>query len=109
MTITPAGIAGTPFAELAVAWRGELIVPGDPGYERARAVYNAFGKYPAAIARRREAADATAFAPRDGGWAGVIAGVDPDPANAGLIAEWVNDNWQDLHPPRPAAPTSTSW
>ncbi len=41
MTITPAGIAGTPFAELAVAWRGELIVPGDPGYERARALYNA--------------------------------------------------------------------
>ena len=26
--------------------------------------------------------DATAFAYRDGGWAGVIVGVDPDPANA---------------------------
>ena len=44
------------------------------------------------------AADATAFAYRDGGWAGVIVGVDPDPANAGLISGWARDYWDELHP-----------
>ena len=43
-------------------------------------------------------ADATAFAYRDGGWAGIIAGVDPDPANAGPISQWARDYWQELHP-----------
>src|SRR5690242_10726712 len=36
--------------------------------------------------------------PVDGGWAGVIVGVDPDPANAGLITRWAQDYWRDLHP-----------
>jgi FAD/FMN-containing dehydrogenase len=40
----------------------------------------------------------TAFAYRDGGWAGVIVGVDPDPANAGLISQWARDYWHALHP-----------
>ena len=30
-----------PYAELAAAMRGDLIMPGDPGYDQARAVYNA--------------------------------------------------------------------
>ena len=46
----------------------------------------------------RVAADATAFAYRDGGWAGVIIGVDPDPANASRISQWARDYWKDLHP-----------
>ena len=41
---------------------------------------------------------ATAFAYRGGGWAGVILGVDPDPANAGLISQWARDYWEELHP-----------
>ena len=45
-------------------------------------------------ARRR----APPFAYRDGGWAGVIVGVDPDPANAALISQWAKDYWQELHP-----------
>jgi FAD/FMN-containing dehydrogenase len=43
-------------------------------------------------------ADATAFAYRDGGFNGIIAGVDPDPANAGLISQWAKDYWDELHP-----------
>jgi hypothetical protein len=35
--------------------------------------------YPIDGAASRVAADATAFAYRDGGWAGIIAGVDPTP------------------------------
>jgi FAD/FMN-containing dehydrogenase len=49
-------------------------------------------------AASRVAADATAFAYRDGGWAGVIVGVDPDPANAAAISQWARDYWEELHP-----------
>jgi len=54
--------------------------------------------YPIDGAAGRVPADATAFAYRDGGWAGIIAGVDPDPANAALISQWAKDYWQELHP-----------
>jgi FAD/FMN-containing dehydrogenase len=54
--------------------------------------------YPIDGATSRVPADATAFAYRDGGWAGVIVGVDPDPANADRISQWARDYWQELHP-----------
>jgi FAD/FMN-containing dehydrogenase len=54
--------------------------------------------YPIDGATSRVPSDATAFAYRDGGWAGVIVGVDPDPANAGLISQWAKDYWEELHP-----------
>ena len=40
-------------------------------------------------AASRVANDATAWAYRDAIWGGVFAGVDPDPANAGAIRDWV--------------------
>jgi hypothetical protein len=54
--------------------------------------------YPIDGATARVPGDATAFAYRDGGWAGVIVGVDPDPANAGAITQWTKDYWEELHP-----------
>jgi FAD/FMN-containing dehydrogenase len=54
--------------------------------------------YPIDGAASRVPADGTAFAYRDGGWAGVIVGVDPDPANAELISQWARDYWEELHP-----------
>ena len=54
--------------------------------------------YPLDGAASRVPSDATAFAYRDGGFAGVIVGVDPDPANAGLISGWARDYWDELHP-----------
>jgi FAD/FMN-containing dehydrogenase len=54
--------------------------------------------YPIDGAASRVPADATAFAYRDGGWAGIIVGVDPDPANADLISQWARDYWRELHP-----------
>jgi FAD/FMN-containing dehydrogenase len=54
--------------------------------------------YPLDGAASRVPSDATAFAYRDGGFAGVIVGVDPDPANAGLISQWARDYWDELHP-----------
>ncbi|MER5436325.1 FAD-binding oxidoreductase [Streptomyces sp. NPDC002588] len=54
--------------------------------------------YPIDGAAARIPEDATAFAYRRGGWAGVIVGVDPDPANAGLITDWAQRYWEELHP-----------
>ena len=54
--------------------------------------------YPIDGAAARVPADATAFRYREGGWAGVIVGVDPDPANADVISRWARDYWEDLHP-----------
>ena len=54
--------------------------------------------YPIDGAAARIPEDATAFAYRGGGWAGVIVGVDPDPANAELITDWAQRYWEDLHP-----------
>jgi hypothetical protein len=60
--------------------------------------HSAMHLHPIDGAASRVSADATAFAYRDGGWAGVIVGVDPDPANAGLISQWARDYWDELHP-----------
>lgn len=54
--------------------------------------------YPVDGAAGRTRPDSTAFAYRDGGWAAVIVGVDPDPANAEAISRWAQDYWQELHP-----------
>jgi hypothetical protein len=40
----------------------------------------------------------TAFAYRDVCWSMVIAGIDPDPANAERITRWARDFWKALHP-----------
>jgi FAD/FMN-containing dehydrogenase len=54
--------------------------------------------YPIDGAASRVPVDATAFAYRDGGWAGVIVGVDPDPASSDRITHWAHDYWEALHP-----------
>ncbi len=54
--------------------------------------------YPIDGAVHRVSQDATAFAYRDAGWAGVIVGVDPDPANAGKLRDWAVRYWEALHP-----------
>ena len=66
--------------------------------ERLPTGHSTMHMYPIDGAASRVPADATAFAYRDGGWCGVIVGVDPDPANAGLISQWARDYWQELHP-----------
>src|SRR5580700_9867495 len=58
MTTTSADITTEALGQLAAGLRGELIVPSDPGYDTARAVYNGMiDKHPAAIARCRDTAD----------------------------------------------------
>jgi len=58
MTTTSADIATEAYEQQAAALLGNLIRSADPGYDQARAVYNAMiDKRPAAIARCRDAAD----------------------------------------------------
>ncbi|WP_394428406.1 FAD-binding oxidoreductase [Streptomyces sp. SGAir0957] len=54
--------------------------------------------YPIDGAVHDRAASDTAFAYRGSRWASVFAGVDPDPANAGLIKRWTVDYFEALHP-----------
>jgi FAD/FMN-containing dehydrogenase len=111
------GIHEAPFPALQSAFDG-LYPPGLQWYWRADffqeitddaiAVHERFGKVPTMHSTVHlypidgaphdvDAAD-TAFSYRDATWAGVIAGVDPDPANLPMIERWAVDYWDALHP-----------
>ncbi|MGW4562681.1 FAD-binding oxidoreductase [Streptomyces sp. NPDC004561] len=87
-------------------WRGDFF---DAISDDAIAVHEKYGQniptglstmhlYPVDGATRRIPADETAWTYRDAVWSGVVAGIDPDPANAGLVRQWCVDYWTDLHP-----------
>ncbi|MFC6066348.1 FAD-binding oxidoreductase [Streptomyces ochraceiscleroticus] len=54
--------------------------------------------YPVDAAAHRVNHEDTAWGYRDAVWSGVIAGIDPDPANAETIKQWTVDYWEALHP-----------
>lgn len=54
--------------------------------------------YPISGAASRVGKDETPWAYRDANYAGVIVGVDPDPANAEKITQWCKDYWDATHP-----------
>lgn len=54
--------------------------------------------YPISGAVNKVARDKTAWAYRNAKYAGVIVGVDPDPANADKITTWCKEYWEALHP-----------
>jgi FAD/FMN-containing dehydrogenase len=54
--------------------------------------------YPIDGAAHRVGPTDTPWAYRDANWAAVIAGVDPDPANAEAIKAWTVDYFEALHP-----------
>ncbi|HXD79435.1 MAG TPA: FAD-binding oxidoreductase [Puia sp.] len=87
-------------------WRADFF---DEIGEEARNIHFEFGKkiptplsqmhlYPISGAASRVAADATPWAYRHAKYAGVIIGIDPDPANADKITAWCKDYWEALHP-----------
>ncbi|MFY9932008.1 MAG: FAD-binding dehydrogenase, partial [Streptosporangiaceae bacterium] len=60
-TTRSADTTTAPYGELAAVLRGELVRPGDAGYDGARAVYNAMiDRRPAAVACCRDVADVMA-------------------------------------------------
>jgi FAD/FMN-containing dehydrogenase len=54
--------------------------------------------YPINGAAHRVGRNDTAWSYRDATWAEVIVGVDPNPANKGLISDWAKRYWDDVHP-----------
>ena len=54
--------------------------------------------YPLNGAAQRVGKNETAYSYRDALFSEVIVGVDPDPANAGKIADWCKKYWEALHP-----------
>jgi hypothetical protein len=112
------GVAPMPHPMLQSAFDG-LYPKGEQWYWRADfvneipdeavAIHQRFGEamptlkstmhlYPIDGAAGRVAPDATPWGYRDAKWAQVIVGVDPDPANAGLIRDWTVAYWDATHP-----------
>jgi FAD/FMN-containing dehydrogenase len=54
--------------------------------------------YPIDGAAHRNGNGETAWAYRDANWAGVIVGVDPDPANADRLRDWAVGYYDAIHP-----------
>ncbi len=54
--------------------------------------------YPITGAAARPGREDTPWAYRDAKYAGVIVGIDPDPANAEKITKWCKAYWEALHP-----------
>lgn len=87
-------------------WRADFF---DKLGKEARAQHLHFGSriptplsqmhmYPISGAAARVGKEETAWAYRNAKYAGVIVGVDPDPANATKITNWCKDYWNALHP-----------
>lgn len=86
-------------------WRGGIVkdIP-----DAAIDIHRRFGEvptmhstmhlYPIDGAAAEVASDATAWAHRDATWSMVVAGVDPDPANADTIANWARSYESALRP-----------
>ncbi len=54
--------------------------------------------YPIDGAVHEAAPDETAWSCRDATWSMVIAGIDPDPANAEALKTWARGYWEAVHP-----------
>ncbi len=61
-------------------------------------VHSTMHLYPINGAAHRVGRNETAWSYRDANFAGVIVGVDPDPANNERMIRWARDYWQALHP-----------
>jgi hypothetical protein len=54
--------------------------------------------YPVDGAASRVGSNDTAFSYREAKWSMVIAGIDPEPANAEKVTSWTKDYWKAVHP-----------
>ncbi|HYZ02186.1 MAG TPA: FAD-binding oxidoreductase [Candidatus Binatia bacterium] len=67
-------------------------------FAEAPTMHSTMHLYPIDGAAHRAGPSDTAFGHRDATWAGVIVGVDPDPAQAETLRRWAVDYWNALHP-----------
>jgi hypothetical protein len=66
--------------------------------EKLPSIFSTTHMYPVNGAAGRIDNDETAWSHRDANWVQVIAGIDPEPANAGAIRTWASDYWEALSP-----------
>ena len=110
-------VAEMPYPELQSMFDA-LLPPGDQWYWKGDFVYELTDEaiaeherfaevptpkslmhlYPIDGAVDRVDAEETAWRHRDATWSMVIAGIDPDPAEAERISEWASEYWEALHP-----------
>jgi FAD/FMN-containing dehydrogenase len=87
-------------------WRGDFIRTVPDAAVEAHAhfieelpsMHSTMHLYPIDGAVHRVGQTETAWAYRDVNFSQVIAGVDPDPANAGALKRWAVDYWDAIHP-----------
>ncbi|GAB3024236.1 oxidoreductase [Mycobacterium bourgelatii] len=87
-------------------WRGDFFrtIADDAVDAHARfseelpSMHSTMHLYPIDGAVHRVGQTDTAFAHRDVNFSQVIAGVDPDPANAATLKRWSGDYWNATHP-----------
>ncbi len=87
-------------------WRGDFVRTVADAAVEAHArfteelptMHSTMHLYPIDGAVHRVGQTDTAWAYRDVNFSQVIAGVDPDPANAELIKRWAVDYWEATHP-----------
>ncbi len=112
------GVEPMPFPALQSAF-DSLYPPGDQWYWRADFInelsdeaialhvqhahklptmQSGMHLYPIDAAVHKVDKNDTAFSYRDTRWAGVIFGVDNDPAKADILKQWAVNYWDDLHP-----------
>ncbi|WP_326833866.1 FAD-binding oxidoreductase [Amycolatopsis rhabdoformis] len=94
----PAGLQWYWRADVTTEISDEAIAIHRRFGEALPTMHSSMHMYPIDGAAARVAADATAFPYRDGGWSGVIVGVDPSPDNREKITRWTKDYWTELHP-----------
>ncbi len=87
-------------------WRGDYVAEiGDAAVEthldwaaRMPTALSTMHLYPTDGAASRVGPHDTAWSYRDARWAAVFGGIDPDPANAGIIRDWTVGYWEAMHP-----------
>jgi FAD/FMN-containing dehydrogenase len=87
-------------------WRSQVVAdfPGESiatniEYAEQLPTWKSFTHiYPLSGAPSRVGTSDTAWPARDGGWVQVIAGVDPDPANAELVSNWARSYSHAVRP-----------
>jgi FAD/FMN-containing dehydrogenase len=87
-------------------WRGDFIRTVPDGAVEAHAhfaeelptMHSTMHLYPIDGAVNRVGQTDTAWAYRDVNFSQVIAGVDPDPANAEVLKRWTKEYWEAIHP-----------
>lgn len=67
-------------------------------YAEVPTTHSTMHLYPINGAAHRVGPNDTPWSYREATWGMVIAGVDPDPNNAGTITQWARSYWEALHP-----------